>query len=148
MKKIIKSLFICFITLLVVTGCTKTMSYTYEVATGDKIKVTLNVNEGHKFKTDLPFTITKDDKELSQGTFIYGKYFDEYVNAAKTDSNATIISSGETDNFEYAFYSYNNKEYNYVIRVKNSNTAILLGNTNSKEEAIKCFELLNFEVVK
>lgn len=147
MKRIFKAILLCM-TLVLITGCTKTISYTYEVATGDKIKVSLNVNEGYKLNSDLPFTVTKDGNELSQGTFIYGNYYDEYVNVAKNDPDSTIISSGEKDNFEYVFYTYNNEEYNYVIKVKDSNTAILLGNANSKAEAIKCFELLDFEVVK
>ena len=147
MKRIFKAILLCM-TLVLITGCTKTISYTYEVATGDKIKVSLNVNDGYKLTSKLPFTITKDGNELSQGTFIFGNYYDEYVNIAKEDSKTNIISSGDKDSFEYVFYSYNNKEYNYVIKIKNSNTAILLKNTNSKEEAIKCFELLNFEVAK
>ena len=35
-------------------------------------------------------------------------------------------------------------EWNYVIKVKNSNTGVLLENLNSKEEAETCFSLLTF----
>lgn len=147
MKKTLISI-ILIILVITLTGCTKTFSYTYEVTTGDRIKVTLNINDGYKLTSNLPFTITKDGKELSQGTFILGNYYEEYVNVAKEDSKTNIISSGDKDSFEYVFYSYNNKEYNYVIKVKNSNTAILLENKHSKQEAIDCFELLDFEVIK
>ena len=115
------------------TGCTTNKSYTYTVGTGDKVKITLNTTDGYDLSSDLPFTISKDGNNLSQGTFIKGSDYEQYVNAAKTQGQ--IIDKGSNDNIEYVFYSYNNSEYNYVIKIKNSNTALLLGNPNSEEEA-------------
>lgn len=144
MKKVFLSLTVVGIMILTLTGCTKNKSYTFTVETGDKIKIQLNTTDGYDLSSDLPFTISKDGNILSQGTFITISSYDEYVNAAKTDSLAKVIAENSEDNIEYVFYSYNNSEYNYVIKIKNSNTGILLGNPNSQEEAEKCFELLTF----
>ncbi|MEI3530406.1 MAG: hypothetical protein V8Q75_04970 [Bacilli bacterium] len=148
MKKAFMPLAIIGIMLLTLTGCTKNKSYTFTVETGDKIKIQLNTTDGYDLSSDLPFTISKNGNTLSQGTFITISSYEEYVNAAKTDSLAKIIDERSKDNIEYVFYSYNNSEYNYVIKVKNSNTGILLGNPNSQEEAEKCFELLKFTLEK
>lgn len=148
MKKVFMSLAIIGIMLLTLTGCTKSKSYIFTVETGDKIKVKLNTTDGYDLSSDLPFTISKEGNTLSQGTFITISSYNEYVNVAKTDSLAKVIDEGSKDNIEYVFYSYNNSEYNYVIKVENSNTGILLGNPNSREEAEKCFELLTFTLEK
>lgn len=146
MKKVFISLAIVGVMLLTLTGCTKSKSYTFSVETGDKIEIKLNSTDGYDLSSTLPFTISKDGNTLSQGTFITISSYNEYVNAAKTDSLAKVIDESSKDNIEYVFYSYNNSEYNYVIKVKNSNTGILLGNPNSQEEAEKCFELLTFSL--
>jgi len=148
MKKVIGSLTIVFVLVLFLTGCTTNKSYTFNVETGDKIKVKLNTTDGYDLSSNLPFTISKDGNTLSQGTFITISSYDEYVKAAKTNSSAKVIDESSKDNIEYVFYSYNDSEYNYVIKVKNSNTGILLGNPNSQEEAKKCFELLTFSLEK
>ena len=148
MKRVFMSLAIIGIMVLTLTGCTKSKSYTFTVETGDKIKVELNTTDGYDLSSDLPFTISKDGETLSQGTFITVSYYEQYVNAAKTDSLAKVIKESSTDDIEYVFYSYNDSEYNYVIKVKNSNTGILLGNQNSREDAEKCFELLRFSLEK
>ena len=146
MKKIFKSILLVGIMMLALTGCTTNKSYTYTVETGDKVKITLNTTDGYDLSSDLPFAITKDGNTLSQGTFIQESYYEQYVNAANTQGQ--IIDRGSNDNIEYVFYSYNNSEYNYVIKIKDSNTALLLGNPNSQEEAKKCFELLSFSLEK
>lgn len=148
MKKVISiiSIVIMGVMLLTLTGCTSSKSYTFDVETGDRVEITLNTSEGHDLSYELPFTISKDDKTLSQGTFIKGNYYSEYVNVANTDSLATVLDTGSNDDIEYVFYSYNDSEYNYIIKVKDSNTGIILGNPNSREEAEECFELLTFSL--
>lgn len=146
MKKIFMGILMAGIMIVSLTGCTTNKSYTYTVETGDKVKITLNTTDGYDLSSDLPFKISKDGNNLSQGTFIQGSYYEQYVNAANTQGQ--IIDKGSNDNIEYVFYSYNNSEYNYVIKIKNSNTALLLGNSNSEEEAKKCFDLLSFNLEK
>lgn len=144
MKKAFISLTVISIVLFTLAGCTTSKSYTFNVETGDAVKVELDTSDGYDLSSDLPFTVSKDGKTLSQGTFIQGEYYEEYANTANTDSLAKVIDQGSNDDIEYVFYSYNDSEYNYVIKVKDSHTGILLGNPNSKEEAEKCFELLTF----
>lgn len=149
MKKTFIYLVITILTilmLLVLAGCSSSKSYTFTVETGDKIKIQLNTTDGYDISSDLPFKISKDGNTLSQGTFIKMNYCDEYINAVNNDSLAKVIDTGSTNDIEYLFYSYNNSEYNYIIKVKNSNTGILLGNPNSQEEAEKCFSLLTFSI--
>ena len=144
LKRVLKYFMIVGVMLLVLTGCTTNKSFTFNVETGDKVKVQLNTTDGYDLSSDLPFTISKDDNKLSQATFIKGTYYTEYVEVAKNDPLAEIIDKGSTNEIEYVFYSYNDSEYNYIIKINESNTAILLTNQNSQEEAEKCFELLTF----
>lgn len=144
MKRFIMGITIIGVMLATITGCATNKSYTYTVETGDKIKITLNTTDGYDITSDLPFTISKDSNDLSQGQFIQGSYYDQYVEAANTQG--TIIDQGSNDTIEYVFYSYNDQEYNYIIKIKNSNTALLLGNPNSQEEAETCFKLLSFSL--
>lgn len=148
MKKVFMSLAIIGVMLLTLTGCTKSKSYTFTVETGDKIKIQLNTTDGYDLSSDLPFKISKDGNTLSQGTFITIDGYNQYIEAVNSDSNAKILESKTKDEISYTFYSYNNSEFNYVIKVNDSNTGILLGNPNSQEEAEKCFEQLTFTLEK
>ena len=148
MKKVFMSLAIIGVMLLTLTGCTKSKSYTFTVETGDKIKIQLNTTDGYDLSSDLPFKISKDGNTLSQGTFITIDGYNQYIEAVNNDSNAKILESKTKDGISYTFYSYNDSEFNYVIKINDSNTGILLGNQNSQEEAEKCFELLTFTLEK
>ena len=148
MKKIIISFLIIGLILISLSACTSSKSFTFDVETGDKIKVELNTSDGYDLSSNIPFEIRKDDKVLSQGTFIKLDYYDYYIDVINEDPDSYLIDSGSNNNIEYVFYSYNNSEYNYVIKIKNSNTGILLGNNHSKQEAEKCFSLLTFSIDK
>lgn len=153
MKKILSILLITLIILMSLAGCTTSKTYTYTVDTGDKICVEMDTTGGYDISSKLPFTISKTEdtatqgkvvKTLSQGKFIYSEYFEKYVDAAESDEKAVIIDSGSRDDVEYTFWSYNSSEYNYVIKIKDSNTGVLLSNPNSQEEAEDCFNRLTF----
>lgn len=146
MKKILSSLVLVCALVLTLTGCTTTKSYTFDVETGDSIKVELNASDGYDISADLPFTISKDDKTLSQGTFVTIDGYNQYLDAVNNDTNSKILDSGTKDGITYTFYSYNNSEYNYIIKVDGSNTGILLGNPNSQVEAETVFNLLEFSI--
>ena len=144
MKKIFSSLVIVIVLILCLTGCSTSKSYTFNVETGDSIKVKLNTSDGYDISSDLPFTISKNGKTLSQGTFITIDGYNQYVNVVNTDTNSKILDSGSKNGITYTFYSYNDSEFNYIIKIDGSKTGILLGNPNSQAEAKKCFELLTF----
>lgn len=134
----------CIVGCSVETGTTK--SYTYNVETGDKIKLTFDTSGDYTISADMPFVIEHDDEVLSQGTFIKAEYYDWYVDAAKTDENCKIIDSGKRDNCSYIMWSYNDSEYDYVIMIDGSNTSLLLGNDVSEESAKECFDRLEVSV--
>ena len=136
------SLTIVGIMLLALTGCTTTKSYTFKVETGDEIEVKLNTNDGYDITSDLPFSILKDEETLSQGTFITIDQYNQYISSVNNDSNSKIIESTTKNGLEYTFYSYNDSEWNYVIKVADSSTGLLIGNPISEESAKECFNRL------
>ena len=146
MKKILCSLVLVCSLVLTLTGCTSTKAYTFDVETGDSIKIKLNTTDGYDISSDLPFTISKDGETLSQGTFITMDGYNQYIDTVNNDINSKVLDSGTKDGITYTFYSYNNYEYNYIIKVDGSNTGILLGNPNSQVEAETIFNLLTFSV--
>ena len=128
------------------TGCgdSKTsLSYTYNVETGDKISISINIADGYSLSSNVPFTISKDKEKLSQGTFITAAYYNEYVDSIKSDDNAEIIDEGTKGDCSYVMWNYNDSEYNYVIMIEGTNTGILLGNNVSEESAKECFDRID-----
>lgn len=144
MKKNIIKVCMVFMMMFLLVGCTTKKIVTFEVQTGDKIKVELNTKDKYDITVNVPFSIMKEEQTLSDGTFITLDGYQSYLNSINSDSAAAIIDSGEKNGVTYTFYSYNNKEFNYLIKVNNSSTAILLGNSHSEEEAKECFERLTF----
>ncbi|MEG0315078.1 MAG: hypothetical protein RR646_07465 [Erysipelotrichaceae bacterium] len=149
MKKFVKSFIVVCLFLGVLSGCSTStsMSYTYDVATEDKIEVKLNTSEKHKLSSEVPFTISKDDEIFTTGMFLTIEKYDEFIASYKEASNVELYESSTKDNIEYSFYKVDGKvgiEYDYFIKIKDSNTAIVLGNLISKESATEMFNLLSF----
>ena len=67
--------------------------------------------------------------------------YNQYLEAWK---DVTKIESTTKGNLEYSFYNVNNQEWDYVIKIKDSKTGVLLGNSNSEAEAKEVFERLTF----
>lgn len=121
-------------------GCSTFKSYTYKVDTGDQIEIRLDTSGGYDISAELPFMVSKDNKILSQGTFITADGYEQYVQAVMSDSQAVVIEQKTRAGLEYIFYSYQDSEYNYVIRVTGSDTGLLIGNAVSEESARECFD--------
>ena len=79
------------VALFALIGCTTSKSFTYNVSTGDMIKVELDTSDGYDIASDLPFTISKDDKTLSQGDFITLDGYKQYMEAVDSDEKVKII---------------------------------------------------------
>ena len=134
-------------------GCGKSnlqtsQSYTYDVATGDKIKITFQTTEGYVVSPDNPFIISKDGNTLSQGTFISKADYTEYAASIGSASSVTLLDSGSKGNIEYIYWTNGSSEYDYAILIKDSETGVLLGNNVSQESAEDCFGRISFEKVK
>lgn len=147
-KKIIMLFVLVLAIVLILTGCEKksNKSYTFNVETGDQIEIKMNTTEGYNLTSKLPIEFSKDDELISQGTFAQEYAYDEYYKLVKNDSDATIIEEKSNSNIEYFFYEYDDSEYNYIIKIKDSKTCFILGNNKSKKSAQEIFERLEFKV--
>jgi len=140
---------VCFILLIFMVGCggAKThKTFSYNVDNGDRVTVKLDTTGGYDMTAELPFKISLDNQVFSQASFIQAEYYEQYVEAVETDEAAVVLESGEKDGNTYVFWEYNEKEYNYVIMISDSKTAVLLANNVSKESAQECFNRLTFYV--
>lgn len=150
MKKIIACIasLVCVAALAV--GCTtsSSLSYTYTVDNGDSVKVTLNTTDKYKITSSVPFKIMHDGEELTQGTFIHGDAYEQYKSVVQNDEKSVLLDSGTKDGHEYVFWCYDGMEYNYVVKIADSNTGILLYNPVSEETAKECFNRLTFAAQK
>jgi hypothetical protein len=144
--KHLKNILLLLAVTFLITGCTTSKAYTYTVETGDSIKVELDTSDDHDIDSKVPFTITKGDKTVSQGRFLTIDGYNQYVDAAKSDANITIIDEGTKNGIDYLFYSYSDSEteYNYIIKIHDSKTGVSLENTISQESAKECFNHLTF----
>ncbi|MFV0342044.1 MAG: hypothetical protein ACK5JH_04020 [Anaerocolumna sp.] len=135
--------------MLFITGCgnvKKTVSYIYKVETGDNIKISLTTNDGYELTSDVPFVISKDKNELSQGIFISADYYTAYIDSVKNDEKAEIIDEGTKSDCSYVMWNYDGSEFNYVVMINGTNTGILIGNSISEESAKECFDRLEIKV--
>lgn len=124
------------------------LSYTYEVNTGDKISLTLNTSGGYSMTSDMPFSITKDDGIISRGTFIEASAYEVYESSMELIDGIVNSDKGEKDGITYLYFNYNNTEFDYIIKINNSNTGVLLSNSISEESAREMFEKLSFNIIK
>lgn len=120
-------------------------SYTFHVETGDTVRVELDTTGGYDISSDLPFTVSLHGEPLSQGTFITGDAYGQYVEAAKSDPAAQMLDSGTANGNEYVFWSYNGSEYGIAVLISGTDTGVLLGNTVSEDSAWECFGRLEIE---
>lgn len=150
MKKKFNIIFsLIVVVMLFVTGCgdsKTTVSYIYKVETGDSIIISLTTNDGYDLTSNIPFVISKDEKELSQGTFISADYYATYVDSVKNDEKAEIIDEGTKSDCSYVMWNYNDSEFDYVVLINGTNTGILIGNNVSEESAKECFDRLEIKV--
>lgn len=128
--------------MLVTAGCSSSVAYSYTMDNGDYIRLELDASDGYELSAEVPFTISQNGEERSVGQFLYGEYYEESVSSVQSAANTTVIETGEKDGHEYMFWNYNDSEYNYIIRVADSNSAIVIGNLISEESARECFDRL------
>lgn len=156
--KLVTMILTAFTATAVLAGCTVTkseMSYTYNVETGDTVKMTLNKMNGYSTTSELPFTVTKEEKDIMHGTFItmegYDYYQDLIDELEKTDEIEIIVKDGEKDGNTYTSYKVESEagtEYDYLLKIGDSSTGVLMGSLDSKEEASSCFEAIKFTLEK
>lgn len=141
-----------FIILILVCGAmlsacstTASKSATFDVDTGDRIKISVNSKAGYDLTMEVPFAITKDGDTVLNGSFIYAEYYDAYRQVIDEDANATLIEEGNKDGNDYFFYTFEGNagtESNYVMKVGGSQTAILMGSLAETSEVQAAFEAM------
>ena len=149
MKK--KLIYVCaalFSAIAFTTGCSSEKSFSYRALTGEVIEISIDKSDDYDVSKseDIPFVISHDGKDESNGKFISSDNYSEYADNLFNDENAEIIDSGETENFEYIFYESDESNYNYLMLIKNSRTGVLLENTTSEKAAKECFEHLDLKL--
>lgn len=138
------------ILVFVLTACNfgTRRSYTFEVETGDNIKVTLdNIDKYSLSQKNGTFIVSKDDQTISQGVFLTDEMYNQYKDLIDKNENNVILNkeTGKKDDNEYIYYETKGKsgtEYNYVVMINDSHTGVIIGSTVSKEEAQNVFDLL------
>lgn len=135
-------------TVIMLSGCSfhKFKSYTYDVETGDRIKIKMDTSKKYDLTSSLPIEFSKDDEVMSQGIFAKENAYDMYHNIVENDSSCEIIEEKSNKNGDYFFYSTGDGEYNYVIKIKDSKTCFILANNVSKSSAKEVFSRLTFKV--
>ena len=148
MKKRLVYVFTILSMMILFVGCVNTKTfkaYTFNVETGDSIKIKLYTSDEYDITSEVPFEISQDGDIKSQGTFILGEAYEQYKDVVDTDANAELLDAGNKDGNEDIFWSYNDSEYNYAILIKGSSTGLILGNNVSEESAKECFNRLTIK---
>lgn len=130
MKKII-SAFVLMGAML--TGCSSnsSMAYTFNVETGDSIKVELNTSDSdYKLKADgSRFIVNEEDTDIITGIFLTADMYDEYETAIS--STGTILESDGYILYEYAGEA--GTERNILLMVPDSETGVIMGSLADEE---------------
>jgi len=136
------------ISVVILSGCDfhSSKSYTYDVENGDRITIKMDTSKKYDLTSSLPIKFSKDDEVISQGTFAKEEAYDMYYNIVENDSSCEIIEEKSNKNGDYFFYTTEDGEYNYIIKIKDSDTCFILGNNVSKSSAKEVFSRLTFEV--
>ncbi|MDD6175370.1 MAG: hypothetical protein PUC59_06390 [Firmicutes bacterium] len=149
MKRVLRISVLGVLFCVLLCACRTNMSVTYSVATGDSIRITLDTTDGCQMSGQSPFLISKNGVVLGTGIFLTMEDYSAYLSAVQEGGeNIRVIEEGNRDGSDYIFYrceGENSTEYDFLLKVKDSHTGILLGCETSQELAEACFEALTFE---
>lgn len=133
------------------TGCTTSVSRTYEVATGDTVEVTLDTtdNDFSLVEEDNVLMITEDDDTILSGSFVYQEICDVYEEMIKADDTIEIIEEDSANGLTWLFYNFDGLsglESNFIVWIDGSNTGVLLASLQDPDDAKEAFECLTFSI--
>lgn len=136
--------------MIVLTGCTTSMSYTYNVGTGDNVTVVLDTSDGLKLENDDDgFSVTEDDETILQGIFIDEDTYDFYLEMVKNADGPENLEEDSANGLTWLYYEFDGnagKESNYVAWIDGSDTGIIMGGLEGSRAAKKAFNSLTFTV--
>ncbi len=148
MKKVRTISILCLALLLTACNLNERSTYTFSIENGDSVNITFKSKDGYSIsQKDGTFIISKDNKTISQGVFLTDNVYKEYKKIIEENKDNKILNkkSGKKDDNEYIYYETNGKsgmEYNYIVKIYSTNSAVIIGCLTNKEEAQKVFEHL------
>lgn len=155
MKKIAGLLIGLTACVALLSGCTKnTLSYTYNVETGDMVKVTVDRMNGYDMDSNNPFTVTHNDETVLTCQFLSEDGYQYYTEVLEEENlksqGGSIIETGKKGDADYIFYtvgSDDTTEHDFFVKL-NDKTSIIIGSLSPEEDAKAGFDALSFEIVK
>ena len=152
MKKfVIVCLTICVMFTMVGCSAHSSMSLTFNVETGDCIKVKLDTTGGWKLTSeDGIFFINDASKEtILMGMFIDKEYYDMYTANLAVASGVTMVEEDESNGFDYTLWEITGSdvvELDYVGWLANSNSGVIFASMESREVAKEAFERVRLTI--
>lgn len=152
LRKRICTLALTFILAALCTACTfySNMSYTFNVTTGDNVKITLDTAKGLKLTQENgEFSVVKDDEEILHGQFATKENYDEFMDLKDSSDIEVIEESKDKNSNDYLFCKVENKEktqYGFIVWISNSNTGVFIQSLSDQESAKNAFESLTISV--
>lgn len=143
MKKVLVavSLILC----MLMTACTtnSSASLTFNVETGDSIKITLDTADGYKLSADGGnFIVSQNDETILQGIFLTTDMYAEYETSIR--EVGTILE--DTDGFLfYQIDGNSGMESDFLYMVPDSNTGVIIASLAEQDVANAAFDRLTFE---
>ena len=150
MNTIFKRLAAVLLCIMLLTGCefNRTVSLTYNVTTGDSIKVTLDSSEGHGLKNSgAGFEVNNGEKIILQGFFVDQSMYEGYVEAVSSQQEAVIRQETDREEMHVISYTYEGQagtEQNYIVWIEGSSTGVVIGSLAEVSEADEAFGRLVF----
>ena len=149
MKQIMKlcTLMMVLITMFMVSACSvsSSMSYTFNVETGDKIKLELDTSSGLSLtQKDGQFVVKKDNETILEGMFVHEDGYNSYL-AIKGNQGMEVLEDTKKDGNVYYMYEIEGQsgtEDNFVVWIKNSNTGMIMASLAGQDKACEAFKKL------
>lgn len=147
-RKLVTGTAVVLSSVMALTGCASSFSYTYNVETGDAVKVELDTSNGLKLKNDKDNShfkvLSKDGEELCDGGFDYEDKMEqqgEYI-ASYEGAEGLNVYSNTDDLLYYDFTDENGTvQLERLIKVSD-NTCVIITSTADREDAETAFDAL------
>ena len=146
MKKVLSIALILILALALFAGCSSSKSYTFDVSTGDKIKITLDTSDGLDLsQSNGQFWVSRDGVDIITGVFIDPATYDTYYGTVMSDAETFNVISEDGYEVFYSLDTANGVEYDCIGLVDGSFTGYLLG-SDSQTDAETAIASLTFEL--
>lgn len=154
MKKLKKGfgIAVCMmLTTLTLSGCSTSMSYVYEVETGDDVEVKLDTGEGLLLNDEGgSFSVTEDDDTILQGSFVDEDAYEAYKSLYETADNVVeVIEEDSANGISWILYYVDGRagmECDFIIWIDGSDTGVIMASLEEPDVAKEAFDSLSFSV--